>query len=155
MSKRPRPAVLAGRWTGVNRLWMSPDDPPRESPTRAVVAAAADGACATLEYTWAEGDRPHAGLMVLRHADEPGAQDVAWIDTFHTGGRFMMLDGETDARHRYAAMGRYSVPQSPEWGWRVVLEVEGPDRFALLMYNVAPDGQVYPAVEARYARDTD
>jgi hypothetical protein len=132
---------------------MSPDDPPQESPTRAVVATAADGACATVDYSWAEGGRPHAGHMVLRQGDEPEPQDVAWIDTFHTGGKFMLLDGEADARGRYAALGHYSVPSSPEWGWRVVVDVEGPDRWTLLMYNVAPDGQVYPAVEARYVRE--
>ena len=77
---------------------------------------------------------------------------MVWVDSFHTGGQFMRFTGEADDAGRISALGSYSVPPSPEWGWRIVIGSDGPDELHLLMYNIAPDGTVYPAVEARYAR---
>jgi hypothetical protein len=53
---------------------------------------------------------------------------------------------------RNAALGSYAAPEGPDWGWRIVIGSDGPDELHLLMYNIAPDGGVYPAVESRLLR---
>jgi hypothetical protein len=141
---------FAGHWTGTNRLWLAPSEPVRESATTAVVGLAATGAFATLQYTWADGGEPQEGIFVVRNAAEPGPDEYAWFDTFHTGGKFMTLRGEETRRGRLSALCSYAAPDGPDWGWRVVLSSDAADTLDLRMYNIAPDGTVYPAVEARY-----
>lgn len=144
--------AFAGEWAGRNQLWFEPGTPVHECETTASLVLVARGAGAAIRYAWEHAGQPQDGLLLVRNAAEVGAEDMVWIDSFHTGGQLMRLPGEVDAGGRVAALGRYSVPGSPEWGWRIVVGSDGPDELHLLMYNIAPDGAVYPAVEARYAR---
>lgn len=151
-SLRGRLGEFAGRWTGHNQLWLEPGTPAHECSTRASIALEAQGACVSLRYTWEEGGAPQEGLLLVRNALEVGAEDMVWVDSFHTGGQFMRFPGEADDAGRISALGSYSVPPGPQWGWRIVLGSDAADGLHVLMYNIAPDGTVYPAVEARYAR---
>jgi hypothetical protein len=141
-----------GHWTGTNKLWLEPGTPVRESATTAVVGLAMTGAFATLQYSWEDSGQPQEGIIVVLNKAEPGPDDYAWFDTFHTGGKFMMLRGEEVGPARLSALASYPAPEGPDWGWRVVLSSESDDALELRMYNIAPDGTVYPAVEARYRR---
>lgn len=143
---------FAGEWSGRNQLWMEPGTPVHECETAACVVLVALGACAAIRYAWEQGGQPHEGLLVVRNATTVGAEDMVWVDSFHTGGQFMRFRGEADETGRIAALGSYPAPEGPDWGWRIVLGSDGPDELHLLMSNITPDGAVYPAVEARYAR---
>jgi len=143
---------LVGEWTGRNQLWLEPGTPAHHSEVSASVTDVARGACIAISYSWEERGAPHAGLLVVRNAAEVGAEDMVWVDSFHTGGQFMRLRGEADAAGRIAALGSYAAPEGPDWGWRIVLGSGGADELQLLMYNIAPGGTVYPAVETRLAR---
>lgn len=149
---RGRLGEFAGDWTGRNQLWMEPGTPVHESATTATVSRVARGVCASLRYDWEFEGRPQEGLLLVLEATEPGRDDVVWVDSFHTAGRFMRLHGEPDERGRIAALGSYAAPSGPDWGWRLVIGSDGPAELHVLMFNVAPDGTAYPAVEARYRR---
>ena len=145
-------AQLVGEWEGDNRLWVFPEDPVRISPTEARLHLAAGGALVIMEYTWAyEGD-PQAGTLLVRTAAEADDVDVVWFDSWHTQGKFMLFKRETGGKGLVSVRGSYGPPEGPKWGWRIVLEAEGKERFTLRMYNITPDGEEAPAVEAHYSR---
>ena len=51
---------LAGNWTGLNRLWLSPSEPVCISDTTATLTLTAQGRFLAIRYTWAdEGQRAH------------------------------------------------------------------------------------------------
>ena len=152
MSARQRIDGLAGDWNGDNRLWLMPTDPARESKTTARVELAAGGGFLMIRYDWADEGKPQDGVLIVRNAEAPSDDDIAWVDSFHTGGKIMHFRGEDDAQGRISGFTTYEAPGGPPWGWRIVFSVEGGDEFRVLMYNVSPDGEVYPAVEARYER---
>ncbi len=56
---------LVGTWKAVNRLWLFPTDPVRESETTMVVSQAAQGRFITFQYSWAYEGAPQDGLLVV------------------------------------------------------------------------------------------
>jgi hypothetical protein len=143
---------FVGEWTGRNELWLEPATPAHECGVDASVTAVARGACIAIRYGWEEGGTPHEGLLVVRNTTETGAEDMVWVDSFHTGGGFMRFRGEADDAGRVAALGSYPAPEGPDWGWRIVLGSDGTDELHLLMYNITPDGTAHRAVETRLTR---
>jgi hypothetical protein len=149
----PDPSELAGRWMGLNRLWLDPEDPPHESATSAPVAVAPSGAFSTITYTWDYGGKPHGGTLVVLHGAQPSDENMMWVDSFHTGGKFMSFCAERAAEGRVSGLGSYSAPEGPDWGWRIVLTSDGPDQLEIIMYNITPDGEEALAVRAQYSRE--
>jgi hypothetical protein len=145
-------SALVGHWTGDNRVFMAPTDPVRESATTATVALPAQGRFVTLQYTWSDEGAPQDGLLILGHEPDPNIATAAWIDSWHMGDKLMHLQGSADDAGRLTVRGSYSVPGSPAWGWQIEIAPRGDDSFQLLMHNIDPDGNVYPAVEATYTR---
>lgn len=154
MSVRASIAEWVGEWSGTYRLWLTPDDPVRESETTASVALAARGAFASIRYTWADLGEPQDGILLVRIAPEPGSLDMVWIDSWHTGGKFMEFRGEEDRGGSMSAYGSYPAPPDPDWGWRIILAAGAEAGFHMTMYNISPDGNEALAVEAGYKRVT-
>ena len=48
--------------------------------------------------------------------------------------------------------GTYGAGEGPDWGWRITVEADGPDAFVMRMFNITPDGEEAPAVEATFTR---
>lgn len=143
---------LAGQWIGVNRLWVMPGDPVRESETTATVARAVGGAVATIAYTWSYEGQPQEGLIVVQTGSNADEADVVWVDSWHTASKFMLFRNEETKEGLVAVHGRYGAPPGPDWGWRILIGAESPDAMQILMYNVTPDGEEMLAVDARYRR---
>lgn len=151
MSLRETISQWVGEWSGTNQLWLMPGDPPRESETSASVTLAAGGGFALIRYAWADGGKPHDGVLLVRIAAAPGEASMVWIDSFHTGGNFMEFRGEADRDGRMSAGGSYAAPPGPDWGWRIEL-AGGDAEMQILMYNITPDGEEALAVDAKYNR---
>lgn len=151
MNIQTRVKALVGDWRGISRLWLTPDDPVRECETSATVTLAAGGALLMIAYAWAYQDEPQDGVLLVRLADEPGALDMVWFDSWHTEGNFMTFRGEAYGDGQVSAIGSYSAPEGPDWGWRIVVAANPDGGFALRMYNISPDSGEALAVEANYS----
>lgn len=152
MSSPTSLASLPGQWAGTHRLWLGPGTPEEESQTTLTVESAAQGKFLTLQYTWAQEGAPHDGLLILGQNPDSGAVQASWIDSFHNGDKIMICDGVVNSDGSVSVKGSYSVEGYGEWGWQITLPPPTGDSFTLKMDNIAPDGQVYPAVLANYTR---
>jgi hypothetical protein len=150
MDTQTRVKALVGDWRGISRLWLTPDAPVRECKTSATVTLAAGGGFLMIAYAWAYQDEPQDGVLLVRLADEPGALDMVWFDSWHTEGNFMTFRGEAYSDGQVSAVGSYAASEGPDWGWRIVLTAGPEDGFELRMYNIPPDGSEELAVEANY-----
>lgn len=141
---------LAGEWVGTNLLWLA-DEPLRESRTTMTIETAARGRFAVMRYTWADEGEPQDGLLLVGRPSKKGGLEAVWIDSWHMGHGTMTLGGAPNESDEVSLAGSYAAPPGPDWGWRIEI-VPDAGGFRLLMFNIAPDGEVYPAVEARYSR---
>jgi hypothetical protein len=87
---------------------------------------------------------------LIGRADDTNGIKVVWVDSWHTGGRFMISEG-SDEGGSISVHTTYSAPPGPDWGWRTVIE-PGDGSFKIVMYNIMPEGQEMLAVEALYSR---
>jgi hypothetical protein len=62
----------------------------------------------------------------------------------------MTFRGEAYGDGQLSAVGSYSAPEGPDWGWRIVVAAGQEGGFELRMYNIPPDGGEALAVEAKY-----
>lgn len=144
---------LEGQFTGSNRLFMdwTPENPIRDSASDASVSASVAGDNFwRLDYDWVFEENRKSGSMVVCFAKD-GVAEIAWFDSFHQSGGFMVSKGMwTDSA--VDASGTYSVPGHPAWGWRTVVDAVSEGEFTFKMYNISPEGESYDAVEARFTR---
>jgi hypothetical protein len=66
--------------------------------------------------------------------------------------KVMTCEGPASDAGSLDVRGSYAAPPGPDWGWRTVIETGEEDSLQMLMYNVTPDGQEVPAVDAVYRR---
>ena len=142
---------LLGDWVGSKQLWMNPAEPPLTSPSTLTVATTAQGRFLTLAYTWAFGDQPQDGLLLIGapKADEPAT--AGWVDSFHQGSKVMHCSGQaTDSG--VSVTGHYAAPPGPDWGWSLSVNASVTGELILEMHNIPPGGAPELAVRAVYGR---
>jgi len=124
------PSSHQGTFRGTNRLWLDPAAPPEVS--EATLVATAD----RITYRWARGE-PREGTITLRG---PAASCRAdFVDGFHASSG-MVLHGHL-AEGVLRLYGTYGAGDgSPDWGWRIEIDVGDPDRLTVRMVNVEPSG---------------
>lgn len=143
--------ALLGDWQGPSKLWLMPTDPVRESQSVATVAEVAQGQSLVIRYNWEFEGQPQDGMLALVPGGQPEVVRAIWLDSWHMANSYMLCEGSaTDTG--ISVKGSYQAPPGPDWGWRIVLEPQGNAAWRLLMFNLSPDGQEYPAVEAVYTR---
>lgn len=152
MSVPSRLSSAAGRWSGENRLWFSPEDAPFVSEASADVQPEADGRMLALRYRWSHEGKPISGILLLGDDVKAGRCDAAWADAFHNSHRLMPLSGPASGDGAANVRGSYPAPPGPDWGWRIVLDQPSADALRLTMYNITPDGTEALAVEASFGR---
>ena len=141
----------AGEWVGRSRLQDPHADEPDESASTLRVVPILRGRFVRLDYTWAYRGEPQEGSMLLGFRPEASEVTAHWVDGWHVGHDVMVCRGVVGEDGRLDVRGTYSVPSAPDWGWRMVI-VPGRDRLTITMYNVAPEGEEYLAVEGDYRR---
>jgi hypothetical protein len=152
MSARDMMIESVGEWSGSNRVWLSPGAPARESETSATIELAAGDGFALIKYAWQDEGTPQDGLLLVRIAPDASPPDMVWIDSWHTGGKFMDFPGEEGPDDRLSARGSYQAPPGPDWGWRVAISTEPNGTLRIQMDNITPDGQETLAVETLFTR---
>ena len=144
--------TLTGTWTGTSRLYL-PGEPTRESPSNASVTLIAREKFCTIAYTWVFDGEPQEGLLMLGAESERSIVNALFVDSWHMGDKFMILEGKGDTTNAVVLHGSYAVEGGPDWGWKIVVE-PGNTTLRILMYNVLPDGEEFLGVEATYTRST-
>jgi hypothetical protein len=144
---------FAGSWHGVNRL----NDPNTnqwvESESTAVVTPVLSGRFIRVDYTWLYKGDPQEGSLLLGYDSNSRQNTAHWIDSWHMGELMMALHGSKESTGDIDVRGAYSAPPSPDWGWRIRIKIDNSAQLSILMFNISPEGQEYPAVEINYERD--
>ena len=154
MSVRELLIPFAGRWTGENRLWLSPDDPPHDSPSVLTLSGAARDHVIRVDYEWAYQGKPQEGTLLFGFDRENAKATCAFADSWHMSEGLMLCEGAIDPEARVVSVkGTYGDGQGgPRWGWRIAIEAGDPAKLALVMYNITPDGEEQLAVRAEHVR---
>lgn len=146
-----RLAECAGSWRGDNSLQDPMMNVADESPSTAAVAPVLGGWFVRMDYTWSYQGKPQEGSLLVGFDPEAGELSGHWIDSWHMSRKVMALAGTPSGDGVLRLAGSYAAPTGPDWGWRIELS-PSPDALRMEMANISPEGEVYPAVEAVYAR---
>jgi hypothetical protein len=145
---------FSGSWHGVNRL----NDPNTnqwvESESTAVVTPVLSGRFIRIDYTWFYGGKPQEGSLLLGYDSNSHQNTAHWIDSWHMGELMMALQGSKESTGDINVRGAYSAPPNPDWGWRINIKIDNNAHLGILMFNISPDGQEYPAVETNLSPDS-
>lgn len=148
----PTPLLAyVGNWTATHRLWLSPDEPVRESQATASLTLVAQGQALLLRYTWFE-DTPQDGVLVFNHGPASTRVTAFWLDSWHMANQHMFCQGEANAAGSVSVKGTYPAPPGPDWGWRIVVEPQTSHTWRLVMFNISPGGQEDLAIQADFVR---
>ncbi|MBN8232631.1 DUF1579 domain-containing protein [Corallococcus macrosporus] len=144
---------LLGAWEGVARTWFEPDKVADESPSSGSFRSVLDGRFVVHEYTSAMGGKPLSGIATLGYHLDGQRFTMSWVDSFHMGTDIMTLQGEAGGSDRFSVTGSYFTgEQSPRWGWRVDIQVTGPDALTITHFNIEPGAEPQKAIEIQYKR---
>jgi len=145
---------LVAKWRGVNRLYTTwiPDNPVRETISRAIVELTARGRFLKIEYDWTFDEAMQEGLILIGDEKDSDSIKAFWIDSWHLSDKFMVSEGFRGNNGAISLKGFYAVPDHPDWGWRTVIETERDNSFKITMYNVSPEGEEALAVEMEFKR---
>ncbi|QAT84935.1 hypothetical protein EJ065_3372 [Corallococcus coralloides] len=144
---------LVGTWEGVARTWFQPDTLEDESPISGTFRSVLDGRYVVHEYTSSLGGKPLSGIATLGYHLDGRQFTLSWVDTFHVGTDIMSLLGEPGVSDRCSVTGSYYTgEQTPRWGWRVDIEVAGPDALVITHFNIEPGAAPQRAIEIQYKR---
>ena len=141
-------AALTGEWTATYKLFLEPPTS-FESATSATVTSVLDGRFVRIDYTWSHDGNTNAGSLLVGHEKATGIATIVWIDNWHNSDKMLISTGKVDEGGAVDVRGSYPAPTGPDWGWRTRLETTDTG-WAMLMFNITPDGEEYPAVDARY-----
>lgn len=142
----------AGEWQGTSTLQDPHSNTPAPSPSTATLTPVLDGRFMRLDYTWAYGGQSQAGSLLIGYEADTGTATGHWIDTWHMGDKVMVCRGTSRDSGEISILGSYAAPPGPDWGWRITITPGEDEALRVVMFNVAPDGQEYLAVEANYTR---
>lgn len=141
---------LVGMWDGSKKLILMPEDPVHECEAVACIGLEANGKFLKVNYEWSFKGEKQEGLAIFHFGKEQQAKSV-WLDSFHQGGDFMVANGDF-SDGKISTKAHYTQPEYPDWAWRINLEYIDENSFALVMFNIFPDGKEVLAVDANFKR---
>lgn len=152
MSVRPELAALAGKWIGSYRLHTSGlPEKTHDCATSANIEFRVKEQFLAVEYDWEYDGKRQEGVLIIGCDEESDAVQAVWTDSWHMSHRFMVCDGTIDGSGKVNMKGFYTVPDYPDWGWRIEIS-PSKDSLEIKMHNVSPDGEESIAVESQYSR---
>lgn len=142
---------MRGSWTGTNRLWLDPESEAEVSASTAALSTVAREKFFIFAYTWGYQGQAQEGLLLLSQDNQDQDIEAVWIDSWHMGDKFMICRGREEDRI-ISLKGSYAAPPGPDWGWRIAIDGRELNALKLLMFNITPEGEEMPAVQADYTR---
>jgi hypothetical protein len=143
-------AGMAGNWRGTTRTWLDPNAAPEETPTEATAEMLLGGRFLRIDYRGTVAGKPHAGQMIVGFHNDAQSFELLQIDSFHTGSMMMLSTGPVGPGGAVSVLGSYPAGNE-RWGWRTVLRRDA-EELVIEAFNIAPDGQEFPAIETRLRR---
>ena len=122
MSVHDKLAGLVGDWTGMNSLWLSPDEPARVSDTAASVSVGMNDQVLSMQYSWSDKGQLQEGLIIAQYNPKTREVTAAFTDTWHLRDAFMACRGDVDEAGTMTMAGTYAAPPDSDWGWRITVE---------------------------------
>jgi hypothetical protein len=144
-------AAMQGEWSGPTKTWLDPSQPPDECTTDVTASLVLGGRWLRLAYRGVVMGKRHAGEMLLGYHRDGKTFQVVQIDSFHTGSEILKYEGPVRENGEISVLGSYTAG-TETWGWRTSFQLESPDVFVIRAWNIMPDGQEFPAIETRLAR---
>jgi hypothetical protein len=95
---------------------------------------------------------PQDGLIIFSSQIDQVATKSEWLDSWHMRNDIMRCKGTMDEDGIVPVVGSYSAPSSPDWGWRIELELVEMDELGIRMFNISPEDDEAIAVRAKYKR---
>jgi hypothetical protein len=141
MSAFERLLACAGRWHGPNRVQTAPEEAAEDSQSTAVITRLLQDRFVRIDYTWSWQTTPQKGSFLIGHDPKSSAITAHWIDTFHNGHKVMACKGIARPDGILDVLGGYAAPPGPDWGWRITIAPDPPNRLEITMYNIHPTGQ--------------
>jgi hypothetical protein len=140
---------IVGNYKGANRLHYPPDSEPDETPSNLNLASILNGRFVRIDYTWSYKNAPQEGSMLIGFDPKENLATIHWIDTWHMSNKVLALQGVAESDGSINVLGSYPAPPDPDWGWRIVIK-PGNKSLNIAMFNISPQGDEEPAVEASY-----
>lgn len=144
--------ACAGSWQGTNQLQDPNTDTPEVSPSNLTVTPVLEGSFVRIDYSWVYQGAPQEGSLLVGYQPKAAVFTAHWADTWHMSNKVMACQGTAEAASIIAVRGSYAAPPEPDWGWRIVIDLEDSRAIHVVMHNLSPAGQAYLAVEAQYSR---
>ena len=151
-------AALEGSWKGTTKTFMEPYERNDESAWSGRISLLFDGRFAMHEYDGEIQSNKLSGKAIIGYNISRGRWEIAWVDSFHTGGAIMFSTGgawEGGAMEcSFVVLGSYPDPSGgPDWGWRTEVRVESRDKIVITHFNIEmPSGEESIGVETVYER---
>lgn len=145
-------AQFTGTWRGMTRTFFEPGILADESVWEGTIKPVLHGRFMLHEYSGSITGKPLIGTALYGYNINSGMFECCWIDSFHNGTSMMISRGPVSLE-KFSVLGSYPAPDnSPPWGWRTTIELNGPHTLTIIMCNITPAGVESNAVETVYTR---
>jgi hypothetical protein len=152
MTAFERLLACAGQWRGPNRVQTAPQEPVQNSESTASITPLLQNRFVRIDYNWSWHEASQEGSFLIGHDPKSSAVTAHWIDTFHNGHKVMACKGVIRPDGLMDVLGSYAVPPGPDWGWRITIAPDLPNRLEITMYNIHPNGDEDFAVQTTLVR---
>lgn len=140
-----------GAWSTTSKFWPAPGAPPVESTGEAEHTAVLGGRFLHLTYKGVMMDTPFEGMGFIGYDNYQQKHVDFWIDNFGT----LMLTGEGSCDQGGKTITMFTTFEDPVSQTRKTMKTIytfGGDQYALEMYDTAPDGTEFKALEIVHTR---
>ena len=141
--------TISGNYKGTNRLHDPHSGGPDDTPSNLTLTSILNGRFVRIDYTWSYHNAPQEGSMLVGFEPDENLVTMQWIDTWHMSNKVLSLKGTAESDGSINVLGSYPAPPDPDWGWRIAI-TPGDKSVNIAMFNISPQGEEYPAVEANY-----
>ncbi len=141
---------LEGRWSGRATTFTGPETR-FEDPWTVSFRLLQGGHFALQEHSIQVDGADHQGWALLGQTADQGDFTMTLADSFHTAGTGLLVSkGKLDPTGKLSVLGHYQAG-TEQWGWKTQMQVSA-DTLVIAVFNISPDGQEYPAIDARLTR---